>query len=348
MKILYMNLQYNNSGQRRMDENIIRELNKIANVSVVCPEGWYEHQIANVEYIYYSPKSVIKNRRIQYYSKSLKNVFFANKISRRKYNYYLFASYDTVLFSVFKIINPRILSKCFIIHNNNIDGINEKKLKKFFFQTYSKKVNHITLDSFIGEYLIESLHVNSKNVYVLPHPLNSNGICDKKEYDCVGISNSNDESWINEIIQKEKKTALFKKYDVKIVLRSHNLNYDDGYLLVINGWLSDEEYNNYINGAKCIFLPFPKSFKYRMSGSIVDAFSNYTAVIGSDIPLFNHYAKQYKGICKVVNSSDEFCYSVLLIKEGKVDNTDFDCFIQAHSQECVLKSLEGMFMAETE
>lgn len=347
MKILYMNLLYNNSGQRRMDENIISELVKIAEVYVVCPEGWYKHIIEGANYIHYCPRTIIRNKRTINYINSIKNIGFANKLSKQGFDYYLFASYETILYSLWSIINPRILSKSYVIHNNNIDGINEKRVKKLFFNTYANKINHVVLEDFIGEYLKKEFNLKEESVFVLPHPLNSNICNEEKIYDCVGISNSNDDTWIREIIHLEKETNQFKNNGCKVVLRSSSYSFDDGYLSVINGWLSDNEYNKYINTARCIFLPFPNTFRYRMSGSVVDAFSNHTVVIGSGIPLFNYYATVYKNICKVVNSSKEFCKIIIEMKDNLTKEKDFDLFIQRHSQEQVLNSLKRMFISET-
>lgn len=345
MKILYMNLLYNNCGQRRMDENIIRELVKIAEVYVVCPESWYEHIIDGANYIYFSPKTRMKKQVAINYVNSIKNTVFALKMCRQKFDYYLFASYETIVFSFLRFVKPSILCKSFIIHNNNIDGINEKKLKKLFFKIYARRINHIVLEDFIGEYLKREFGLKEKSVFLLPHPINSNGYNKEKLYDCVGISNSNDEIWINDIIKLEKETDLLKKNDCKVILRSKMNSFNDGYLIVINGWLSDKDYNNFINTAKCIFLPFPSSFRYRMSGSLVDAFSNHTIVIGSRIPLFNYYSMKYKNICKVVSSSYDFCSAIIELKDVVMSENVFDAFIQEHSQKEVLNSLKRMFLS---
>lgn len=344
MKILYMNLLYNNSGQRRMDENIIGELVKIAEVYVVCPRGWYEHVIDGVNYIYYSPDTIIQNNRVKNYINSLKNIYFANRLSKRHFDYYLFASYETIVFSIWNLLNSEILPRSYVIHNNNIDGINEKIVKRMFFYTYARKINHIVLEDFIGEYLKQEYHLNEDSVYLLPHPLNSNNCNNNKIYDCVGISNSNDDDLVNNIICFEIKTSFFKKNGCKVLLRSKEYSFDNGFLSVIKGWLSDDDYYGYINAAKCVFLPFPESFKYRMSGSVVDAFSNHTVVFGSNIPLFIYYSNIYSDICKVVCSSEELCNAVIELKNINIKESSFDLFIKKHSQKQVLDALKKMFI----
>ena len=351
-RILYMNLLNFNIGQRRMDENIIRELSEFAEVYVVAPKNWYAHEIERVKYIYYEAVSDFDNITIQKYIKDIKNIFFANKLIK-KYNFdgYLFASYNTAVFPLWLLINPNILKQSFIIHNNNIDRFNIVPLdhfnivplKKKLFKLYSKKVNHIVLEEFIGDFLADGMKIDRDKIFYLPHPLNQNNIQIKKCYDCVGISNSNDETWIERIIEIEEQQHIFRRNNCKIILRSQEYTYDNGFLSVIKGWLDDSIYNDYINKAKCIFLPYPSSFQYRMSGSVIDAFSNNTTVLGSRIPLFLYYAKKYGSICKIANSPEDFCQKVILFKEEDKTRIMFERFKHDRSNEKVRESLTKMF-----
>lgn len=206
---------------------------------------------------------------------------------------------------------------------------------------YSRKVNHIVLEGFIGDYIIHEFNIPDKNVFLFPHPLNSNDYSSVKEYDCVGISNSNDDEWIKKIIDIEAEKRLFAEKKCKVVLRSTKYNYDDGWLVVFNGWLDDSKYNDYINKAKRIFLPYPKTFRYRMSGSVVDAFSNHTSVIGSDIPLFLYYSEIYGDICQIVKSPEELFEAVLNKPDADKNEESFQRFIDGHSKPVLLKSIKN-------
>jgi hypothetical protein len=241
------------------------------------------------------------------------------------------------------ILSSKKLKDSFIVHNNNIDRMNASSIKKRAFMLYSKKVNHVFFDLFIKEYALEKLGIPENRAFLLPYPLNSNDAITEKKYDCVGISNSNDDEWIKEIINIETTTEPFKKNRCHVILRSKKFTYDNGWLVVKNGWMDDSEYNNYINKAKCIFLPFPKTFQYRMSGSLVDAFSNRTAVIGTWIPVFQKYAQKYKHICRITNSPSDFCEQVIKSQNEQNGYIEFQDFIDSHSKHNVLESLKKMF-----
>lgn len=343
-KVLYMNLLYSNLGQRRMDENIIRELVKIAKVYVACPAGYYEHEIEGAKYIDYDYVAKNKSKSIYTYMQDIKNIVHANKLRKKyKFDYYFFASFETLVFPLWMIVAPGTSEKCFLIHNNNIDRMDDRPIKKRFFSLYKGKVNHIFLAEFIRKYAIEKLNIPKDKAYLLPHPLNANDESFPKEYDCVGISNSNDDEWIKQIIKIENERGFFKKNNCRVVLRSKKYSFDNGWLRVINGWMKDDEYNSYINKAKCIFLPFPKSFQYRMSGSVVDAFSNYTTVIGTSIPIFFFYSNKYKNICHIANTPSEFCDIIFNHNENNMDATkEFNEFINEHSNRIVLMNLRKM------
>lgn len=341
-KILYMNLLFNNAGQRRMDENIINQIVKIADVYVVAPEGWYASENKTAKYIYYEPTSIFKSGTISNYDKEIKNMLFVKKINDR-YNFdgFFFASFETAIFELMVMLLGKDIKNTFILHNNNIDRFNEVPLKKKLFNRYKNKVNHVVLESFISYYLKKECSINDEQVFTLPHPLNMN-LISKKEimYECIGISNSNDEEWISKIIGLERQYERIKRNGKHVVLRSKDKEFDNGYLKVIKGWLNDEMYNNYINCSKAIFLPFPQTFRYRMSGSVVDAFSNKKYVIGSNIPLLKYYEKQYNGICKTISCPDEFYDVVTNIPE--IETTGFKQFVREHNNTVILENLKRM------
>lgn len=339
-KILYMNLLFNTVGHRRIDENIINQMVKIAEVYVVAPLGWYTNENKMAKYIYYEPSSILNNGTLSNYSKEIKNMLFVSKINKLyDFDIFFFASYETAIFELMVILLGENIKNTIIIHHNNIDNFNKVPIKKKLFNRYKNKVNHIALEKFISNYLIKECLIKENQVFTLPHPLNINRIS-KKEivYECVGISNSNDEEWIMRIIELEKQQEKIKKSGHHVVLKSKFMEFDNGYLKVIKGWISDEAYNNYINCSKSIFLPFPQTFRYRMSGSVVDAFSNNKYVIGSDIPLFRYYEKRYKEICKTISCPAEFYDAVINIPD--IELTSFKQFIREHDDTVLLESLK--------
>jgi hypothetical protein len=155
-----------------------------------------------------------------------------------------------------------------------------------------------------------------------------------KEYQCVGLSSSNDENIIESIIRKEEKENLLKQMKIKVVLKSKEFEYDNGYLKVVKGYLEKEVYSDFIDNAQSIYMPFPNRFQFRMSGTLIDALTNNKIVYGSDIPVMRQYSIKYPSICKVVNDENAFIETLLSNNDNnKKLEDEFDKFKEDHSEE---------------
>lgn len=341
-KILYMNLLPNNVGQKRMDINIIKELGKVSNLTVLSPMNWYAQKFDYVNYEDIQYK--FDNRtKVKYFLNNIHSILKAVIYDKKNYyDYFFFASYETCEFLLMSLLLPRIKDRVYIVHNNNIDFFERNKLKKMCFNWYARRIHHIVLEEFIKEHLVESYGLDADKVHCLPHPLNHIMEKQEKVYDCVGISNSNNEDWIKAILSLEQEKKIFQNNNLRIVLRSKKLSFDDGYLKIINGFLEDSKYYNFILSAKSIFLPYPETFKYRMSGSLVDALSNNTAVIGTDIPLFRFFEKKYATTCVTVKSYEEFVNCMMKMNNVCCDD-DCENFRQSHNQNILRNKLINIF-----
>ena len=221
----------------------------------------------------------------------------------------------------------------FIIQNLNPDAINKSKIRRIAYDLVKNKVYSIVLAGFIKDFLVSSLRTNPNKILILPHPMTPVDSLTIPDIDCVGISNSNDESFIDKIINREQKEGLIQKNNIKVVLKSKRHKYDNGNLIIISGFIDSSLYDNYIAHAKCILMPFPTSFKFRMSGTLVDALSNNKSVIGSDIPIISHSAKCYNNVIKIFNEST-FVNDV--IESGKSFNSkleEYRRFQEIHSED---------------
>ncbi len=236
-------------------------------------------------------------------------------------------------------------SKIFLLHHFNIDELNNN-IKCYCFKSYMHKVNHIVFEDFIKDYIINIFELDESKIHILPHQLNKNiAKTNNKKYNCVGLSNSNDEKIISQIVNIEKQEQILKKSECKVILKSKVINYDNGFLKIINSYLDDNKYNEYINNSKSIYMPFSENFLYRMSGTLVDALSNNISVFGSNIILMNRYFEKYPQVCKVIDNADDFFKNVININESieSVEIKDFKQFKINHSKERIKQSLEKMF-----
>ena len=343
MKLLLAEL-WPEKGHFRLLIELTDMLSSVHNVSTIIPNGSTENNLNHciiAPYGYYSKMN--KNRIVDF----VHSLFYMHKVAKyiksideiKNFDYIILITYNEVGYFLFKKI---FKEKVILMNHNNIDFISKSTIKKALFMSFAKKTKHIVQTKFIFDYLNKKISVNRENIAIWLHPLNYNeNVLTKPIYDCVGISNSNDDAIIKEILELEKETGFLKKDNLKILLRSRKYSYDDGYLKIINGFLPDNEYNFYINSSSTIFLPFPKTFKYRMSGTLVDAFSNRKPVISSDTILYKNVKKVYPSIIKKY-TLESFSSSIKLLKVlSYAQDIEFNRFYSMHCRQNLSKSIEA-------
>ncbi len=341
MKILYLDLLYP-IGHIKQNERYIALMSNFAKVYVLCEKNRYKNLATDVEIID-KPNLKLRNGRITSRIDSLKIMIVSSiEAAKIKPDYIFISSYDTIMFSLGKFMF-RSKDKLFLLQHSNIDEISNK-IKKLFFSTYVSSVNIIVFEKFIQDYILQTFHLSKDKLFILPHQLNQNLLeRDNKKYHCIGLSFSNEETLILQIVNKEKNESLFKNAKCKVVLKSKNIEFDNGYLTVIKGYIDDDVYNEYINNCLCIYMPFSSSFKYRMSGTLVDALSNNKILLGSNIPVVKYYSLLYPHICKVINNVDDFYRQILNIEFKHDMIEEFKQFKDDHSDEIIENVFREMF-----
>lgn len=253
-------------------------------VSIIAPDGFYSNQNKNLHFI--SSKklnllSLSKNTRIQRYKLMLEVTKLLNK---RKEKITIILTYDTFLLFL-GIPFIKFNKKMFLQHHNNIDGLNSL-LKKYVFSFYKNKFFHLVGEKFVAWELISTLKVKPYKLFVLRHPITKH--CFEKneiiDYDFIALSNSNNEEIIAEIVANEISKNLFRSKKIKGLIRSKKIEFDNGYLKVsIFGHLGNSEFYEIFCKTKVIVMLFPKSFKKRISGTLMQALGNGKVVLSSDI-----------------------------------------------------------------
>lgn len=344
-------------GHKQLFENICTMLSKNNVVEVMLPKGEeYSCAGADVSYLPYEIMNIQAKPRI-YRSlvtilDSIKRMRIVAKVDKKnQYDCIISITYNEVAFGLGRFYF-RDVEKIFLMHHNNLDSIANSKIKKMVFSTYVNKVRHIVQCRFISENMKKQYNIVPAKLLVWPHPLNSiteelSEIYLGNEIDCVGISNSNDENIINEIIQIEDTTQVIKGSNLHIVLRSKEREYDNGYLKVIRGFLSKKEYDAYIARGKIIFLPFPLKFYNRMSGTVIDAFSNYKTVIATPFELIKVCKKIYPQITRYY-SLETFVDEVKalsMVEKDELRKQEFMRFLELHSSEYLSSNMHKQITA---
>ncbi len=247
-------------------------------------------------------------------------------------------TYDEIALAIGKL-SGYIKGCTFVFQNLNPDSILDSKIHRIAYNSIKNRVYSVVLGGFIKDILVSSLNTNPNRILVFPHPLNLVDNQLAEDIDCVGISNSNDETIIERIINHEKKYGRIKKHNLRVILKSRVHKYDNGNLTIISGFIADDIYDNYIARAKCIFLPFPLSFRSRISGTLIDALSNNKTVIGTEIPAVIQASKCYGSVIKTYDESS-FVDDILdsgLFTPSK--NENFSRFREQHSDDSLTQLL---------
>ena len=340
MKILFVDFIYFVKTHKNMNVELIKALNKVGEVTVLSPSGYYDTMPENIQWIQYQPlKEQVKYR--DRLSNSMKIMKMASRLDKKKHFDVIWVpTFDNLAFAIghFFFQNKE---KMFLMHQYNTDMIQISKRDRKAFSSYKHKVHHVLAEEFFCDFIREELGVEEELLHYVPHPAYDLKEDVEKIYDCVGISNSNVEELIQSIIEYEQRTQVFKIKKKKVILRSKQYEYDDGYLKVFQGFLPKEEYMDYMKHAKIIYMPFPQSFCYRISGTLIEALSAETIVVGTGIPLIKDYQKRYTGCCYVAECVEELVDTICEDKEKNIEN--FQRFKREHSEAEVARYMKKAF-----
>lgn len=347
--ILYLDFMYY-TGHVRSNKNFIKALGKFSNVNALSQINYfdeYKEELNEVDTIRLIEKSNLKlyNGQLLNRISSLKVMLHSALLAKKiRPNYIFVSSFDTIAFKFGRFLFGKT-ENMYLLHTINIDELSNN-IKRKMFDTYKSKVNHVVFEQYMKEYLVNEIGIQSDKIFVLPHPLNENSESANSkelEYACVGLSNSNDEELITLLIELEKEKSVFKNNCKKVILKSKEKEFDNGYLKVFKGFLDKNIYDNYINKSECVILPFPKVFRYRMSGTLVDAFSNNKIVFGNDIPIMQTYANKYPEICKIFTNAFGVAEEICVCRTNYGKECEFEKFKLEHSIEALERAFMTMF-----
>lgn len=289
-----------------------------------CKEGKNIH----LSQKYYVPK---KNRFFDYICFIIYSfkIFFSIIKYAQKYEIksIVCITYDEFIQFLLTPFVPKSLN-IYLMSHINIDNYGNSSIKRWMFNMIKDRYLHIVQCGFIADYLKSEFSID--NVLVWPHPLNNiKKTHSQRDIDCAGLSYSNDETIILNFIEAEKNKQIFKKNNLRVILKSKTKTYDNGFLTVFQGRIPDSEYDDIINRAYTILIPFPQSFKMRMSGTLMDSLTNKKIVIASPIPVILECKKIYPSIVHVFNL-ETFVDDLCSIKRQGTKPNDFLSFCDFH------------------
>lgn len=275
-------------------------------------------------------------------------LYWALRLRLDSYDAVLVLSYETISFSlVTAFVGRKVI--LFAFCHNNLDELSSK-VKLWFFRQLSRRVHHLVFEPYMVDAVYKSggpaIHAS-----VVPFPMRhfsfagTEGLMDNSRNAslcCVGPSGSNDESFIEWMIQEEASTGVLQQHDVSLTLHSKNVSFDDGWLHVYHRHLDDNEYETLLCGADVVVLPYPRTFENRVSGVLLEALACRRHWIGTDTPIFRHYAARYPMLGQVCKSHQELLAGILQVSRERLSATPesaWDSVNVAHSRIAVAAAL---------
>lgn len=257
-----------------------------------------------------------------------------------KFDYILIMGYEIITFALFRFYFPKNIP-IYIYQHQQIDELNSR-IKNFFFSTFKNKVNHIVMEESFLDYLVQEVRV--QNVFVV-HFLNEQvqrKIDNHRTKLVLGVSSTNDEQWVKKIIEMEEKDAFLKKEHWHMRLKSQKLEYKDNYLFVDTSFFSDEEYYELFLKATAILSISPDSFRYRLSGPVLDAIATGKIIIAKKTPLIKKYEKMAPSMFRVFSNVDEL-KALLTEKDWIINQDELHTMQHRHSESNVLSEYGKVF-----
>lgn len=319
-------------------------LEKIAknNSLLICNDGEYYNSLAsnNIRFLDFPYKKSLGplKSRIQIFELFS---FLRKQKVQKEVDCVLVLGYDTLSFPLFWfLLHPSV--PVFVIQHHNIDE-NNNRIKRIAFNTYKNRIIHIVLDPAFCELLRVKWEVSSPIEY-LPHYLSKMGLCNQQSNKqlIIALSNSNDESKIQQLISLDKSGKLCN-LDLHIVVRSKTISYSSNSLSVLCGFIPEENYLRLFNDAKAILILFPDSYCIRFSCTLIEAIINYKTVISNDILFSNIYHERYPNNVLIYHSYEELLRVLSIINEIEFNADERKALVDSLSDATIDSAIDTIF-----
>lgn len=325
MKVLYID-PFSSSSHANFNRMHIEAIRKVAkDMHFVFKENyWKEVGVQVTEVCYAIPSSYFgknKGGLINRFYMCLVLWKIRQNVPLNQYDKIIFAAYEEIslYFAFFAV-------PLYLINHNNISTLNNR-VKRFFFKRISKRNTHIVLEPYIKDYL-KSIGVKKVEVVrhglISPYPNNSlrvNNPLLHKQFLFSPSMQSVDVEFMEKLVRDKSFIKYLEEHDLFLVLRSKILHSPSSNIQILSHYMSKEEYMAYFSGATAILLVYPKSFRYRVSGVLLEAISCGKNTLMSDIEIFRQYESLFgtNAYFSTVNSLIQ-CLDCILEGKNKIFN----------------------------
>lgn len=298
MKILY--IDYNSSrGHVQFNRIQLNALTQIAKVYTIFKEGYFDNIQCPKAFKYFDiPLSQYKNESGMIMSRLWEYrllIYIKNKINPKEWDYIIFSAYDIV-----SMFFARFFSKAMVFEHSSIEAL-DRPLKKIFFKGPNNKFTHIVFNESMKQKLSSS---GIKKTVLVPHgflPMEKDyestnimkELCLCGKYIFLPSLSSVDKTEIELLINNPRLIQTLEHNNIKLVVKGDYISISPN-VVVYNGFFSENEYKDLFLNATFVFLPYSKSFKYRVSGVFFECIANNKYCVYRNIPALNIYDEYIK------------------------------------------------------
>ena len=298
-KILFFDM-WSPKGHLFFNTIHLKALSQLGEVYTVFKEGYYPFNFPHVCQYLEVPNSYYKEGEGYYRSRirlarMIRWVW--KQVSNEKWDFIILSSYcPLALYLSGKFSNA-------IVIDHNTIGLLDSKILGFPFRHLSKGVKHIVFN----EYMKSRLNMMGiDNVSIVPHgflPMNSGDISAEDEnrirqkyslktndkYVFLPSLSLTTVDVVGQFIYNEDFNAFLKENGLKLITKSPIKRTSKSNIIIIDGFLPQDEYSFLFLHSSCNVLFYSQDFKYRSSGVLNECFANSIPCAFSDCDALKAY-----------------------------------------------------------
>lgn len=326
-------------GHKSLDSGFITLLSKDYEL-IVVDDG---HYFSSDLFIKPNVQRIIIPRLIVNRWETLKTVlrrihlivtFFVLRLRKVVYDQILFLNFDNDIYKIEYLLPSK---KRLLIHHNDIDilfSCKETYYKQF--DLVKNRFHHICLADYISESFQSFTNIEKSRVFTVHQPIvfDDTKVVDKEEL-LVGIGNSMEEAYIEELLSLDKDTVL----PCKLILRSKSKEYKGQNMEIFSGFLKRDEYEKLYDRAKASLVTYPSHYRFRYSGIIDDSLSKGLIVFSNDTICGRYFSIVYPNSVIIIRDVKHLWE---LLRKGlpKQPDSERKLFKERHSDQYILKQFK--------
>ena len=265
------------------------------------------------------------------------------------------SDYDGILFAyteaiTFRLTMNRLNTKrqkvMFIDHE--IGSTVNSKIKLWFFTGINKDYTFLAFEDYIKDYLKDVVKLQNP-ISVVRHPLpkldkldevHTDAIekSDKKNLILYAPANSNNEDFIRFLFEHRDELSS----DIRIVIKSKLIAYEDEKLKIFNENISDDEYKRQMRKCDAVLINYGQNYNFRTSGVFFEAVAYRKPIVLCVNNTMRYYSETYPEIVFPFENAEDFMNRQNIIREGikLVHKSVFDKIIKDYSDNEINYSIE--------